>query len=42
MNKEKIRELIYKALTKEDNDPSGEYLEGDPDEHRRGRNLWLW
>ena len=33
MNKEKIRELIYKALTKEDNDPSGEYLEGDPDEH---------
>ena len=22
MNKEKIRELIYKALTKEDNDPS--------------------
>ena len=33
MNKDKIRELIYKALTKEDNDPSGEYLEGDPDEH---------
>tara|TARA_B100000482_G_C12609185_1_gene298329 strand:- start:176 stop:1156 length:981 start_codon:yes stop_codon:yes gene_type:complete len=33
MNKEKIRELIYKALTKEDNDPSGEYLEGDPGEH---------
>ena len=33
MNKDKIRELIYKALTKEDNDPSGEYLEGDPGEH---------
>jgi len=33
MNKEKIRELIYKALTKEDNDPSGENLEGDPGEH---------
>ncbi len=33
MNKEKIRELIYKALTKEDNDPSGEYLEGDTGEH---------
>ena len=30
---EKIKELIIKSLTKEDNDPSGEYLEGDPDEH---------
>ena len=38
MNKEKIRELIYKALTKEDNDPSGEYLEGDPDEKVMGEN----
>ena len=32
MNKEKIKELIIKSLTKEDNDPSGEYLEGDPNE----------
>ena len=31
--KEKIKELVIKQLTKEDNDPSGEYLEGDPDEH---------
>jgi len=30
---ERIKELIVKSLTKEDNDPSGEYLEGDPDEH---------
>ena len=30
---ERIKELIIKSLTKEDNDPSGEYLEGDPDEH---------
>ena len=29
---ERIKELIVKSLTKEDNDPSGEYLEGDPDE----------
>ena len=29
---ERIKELIIKSLTKEDNDPSGEYLEGDPDE----------
>ena len=32
MNKDKIKEFIIKALTKEDNDPSGEYLEGDPNE----------
>ena len=32
MNKEKIKELIHQALTVEDNDPSGAYLEGDPDE----------
>jgi len=32
MNKDRIKELIIKSLTKEDNDPSGEYLEGDPDE----------
>ena len=32
MNKDKIKELIYKSLQKEDNDPSGEYLEGDPNE----------
>ena len=31
--KNKIKELVIKSLTKEDNDPSGEYLEGDPDEH---------
>ena len=29
---ERIKELVVKFLTKEDNDPSGEYLEGDPDE----------
>ena len=32
MNKEKIKELILKSLQFEDNDPSGEYLEGDPNE----------
>jgi hypothetical protein len=32
MNKEKIKELILKSLQVEDNDPSGEYLEGDPNE----------
>lgn len=29
---ERIKELVVNSLTKEDNDPSGEYLEGDPDE----------
>jgi len=29
---ERIKELVINSLTKEDNDPSGEYLEGDPDE----------
>lgn len=29
---ERIKELVVRSLTKEDNDPSGEYLEGDPDE----------
>ena len=32
MNLENLRELIKQSLYKEDNDPSGEYLEGDPNE----------
>ena len=32
MNKDKIKEFIIKALKLSDNDPSGEYLEGDPNE----------
>ena len=41
MNKEKIRELIYKALTREDNDPSGADLEGDPNEYVVGEGHGL-
>ena len=39
MNKEKIKELIIQALTVEDNDPSGAYLEGDPDEKVEENNI---
>ena len=41
MNKEKIKELIYKTLTREDNDPSGADLEGDPNEYVVGEGHGL-
>ena len=41
MNKDKIRELIYKTLTREDNDPSGADLEGDPNEYVVGEGHGL-
>ena len=39
MNKERIKELIKKALTLEDNDPSGADLEGDPNEFVVGERI---